>query len=145
MQALGTPGKAAHGPQPAQALATPAAAAGTVGEFGQNAPDVAPRPAPEVSQGAALVLGAMRALRKEHDPVRAARLLSEYRTHHAGGSLDEEALALAIEAGGASGDGSGVRFAKDYVARYPQGRFTRSAQAALASSPPSETPRALTP
>lgn len=97
----------------------------------------APAPLPadpprEVSQGAALVLEAMRALRKEHDPARATKKLAEYRAHHAGGALDEEALALAIEASGATNDGNTKKLAADYVARYPAGRYAKSAEAVLA-------------
>ncbi len=98
-----------------------------------TAPDPLPADPPrEVSQGAALVLEAMRALRKEHDPARATKKLAEYRAHHAGGALDEEALALAIEASGATNDGNTKKLAADYVARYPAGRYAKTAEAVLA-------------
>ena len=62
----------------------------------------------------------------------ASRLLAEYRGAHARGPLDEEASALAIEAGLRLGDGSAPRHARAYLERYPEGRFARLAESALA-------------
>lgn len=102
-------------------------------------PKASPAPSPEAPAGAAppsyggdLVVSAMRALRKENDPAKASRLLAEYRGAHARGPLDEEASALAIEAGLRLGDGSAPRHAKAYLERYPEGRFARLAESALA-------------
>lgn len=104
-------------------------------------PKASPAPAPEAPAGPAaappsyggdLVVSAMRALRKENDPAKASRLLAEYRGAHARGPLDEEASALAIEAGLRLGDGSAPRHARAYLERYPEGRFARLAESALA-------------
>lgn len=103
-------------------------------------PKASPAPAPEAPAGPAaappsyggdLVVSAMRALRKENDAAKASRLLAEYRATHARGPLDEEASALAIEAGLRLGDGSAPRHAKAYLERYPEGRFARLAESAL--------------
>lgn len=104
---------------PARASAAPAPEA-------PAAPALAP-----ASYGGDLVVSAMRALRKENDPAKASRLLAEYRGAHAHGPLDEEAAALAIEAGLRLGDGSAPRHAKAYLERYPEGRFSRLAESAL--------------
>jgi len=118
-------------PPPRAAPLAPPVSAPSAPAAVPSAPAVASAPA-EVSQGAALVLEAMRALRKEHDPARAAQRLAEYRAHHGGGALDEEALALAIEASVATGDGDAKKLAASYVARYPRGRYAKSAEAVLA-------------
>lgn len=87
---------------------------------------------PEPPQGGELVMGAMRALRRENDAAKASRLLGDYRRTYATGPLDEEALALAIEAGLRLGDGSARAHARTYLDRYPRGRFTATAESALA-------------
>ena len=87
---------------------------------------------PEPSQGGDLVVGAMRALRRENDAAKASRLLGDYRRAYPMGPLDEEALALAIEAGLRLGDGSARTHARTYLDRYPRGRFAHTAESALA-------------
>jgi cell pole-organizing protein PopZ len=91
--------------------------------------DAAPRSSP-VSEKE-LVFDAMRALRREGQPVRAAKLLDEYLRRYPKGSLSEEALALAIEAASATGDPRAKGFADRYLASYPTGRFRPAAQRAL--------------
>ena len=86
---------------------------------------------PEPSQGGDLVVGAMRALRRENDAAKAARLLGDYRRAYPMGPLDEEALALAIEAGLRLNDGSARAHARTYLDRYPRGRFAPTAESAL--------------
>lgn len=85
---------------------------------------------PAASQ-AQLVHSAMRALRSEHDPERAAKLLATYEEQHATGPLAEEALALRIEAALARGDGSAPAYARGYLERYPRGRYRNVAHRAL--------------
>jgi hypothetical protein len=75
---------------------------------------------------------AMVALRRDRDPVTAGRMLDTYLTAHPTGTLREEALVLAIEAGDARGDLPVVRrLARQYQATYPTGRFREFAQAAM--------------
>ena len=82
------------------------------------------------------VLDAMIALRRDHDPVRAARMLDRYLAAHPRGSLREEALVLDIEAAMARGDGAAVRnLAAAYGDAYPGGRFAQYARDALTSAP----------
>lgn len=83
------------------------------------------------SEEAALVLGGLRALRRAHDPARAALLFGRYLERFPEGTLVEEALALAIEAGVARGDRQAAAdLAQQYLRRFPAGRFTRLARQA---------------
>ncbi len=88
--------------------------------------------APRASQTTekSLVFDAMRALRREGHPERAAKLLDEYMRRYSSGSLAEEALALAIEASTALSDPRAKSLAEKYLARYPQGRFRSAAERA---------------
>jgi hypothetical protein len=79
-----------------------------------------------------LVFDAMRALRREGHPERAAKLLDEYLRRYPGGSLAEEALALSIEASTALGDPKARSLADRYLAHYPAGRFRAAAERARA-------------
>jgi hypothetical protein len=69
------------------------------------------------------VLAGMRALRVDHDPVRARGLLATYLEHHPNGALAEEALALTIEAAVANHDGDAAALGARYLRRYPAGPF----------------------
>ncbi len=69
------------------------------------------------------VLAGMRALRVEHDPVRARGLLARYLDRHPNGALAEEALALTIEAAVAHRDGDAATLGARYLRRYPGGPF----------------------
>jgi len=81
-------------------------------------------PAPPRPEEAALVIAALRSLRREHNPTQAAALLQTYLTRFPQGVLTEEALAIAIEAAVARHDVPSARaLAKQYVGRYPAGRF----------------------
>ncbi len=79
-----------------------------------------------------LVFDAMRALRREGHPERAAKLLDDYLRRYPQGSLAEEALALAIEASTALRDPKAKNLADQYLARYPAGHFLRAAEGARA-------------
>jgi hypothetical protein len=69
------------------------------------------------------VLAGMRALRLDHDPVRARALLARYLGRHPNGALAEEALALSIEAAVAHHDGDATLLGARYLQRYPAGPF----------------------
>jgi hypothetical protein len=89
----------------------------------------APAPAtPQAEQDTQIVLEGMRALRLEHDPVRARALLGGYLEHHPNGALAEEALALSIEAAVAHHDPDASVLASRYLRRYPAGPFRALAQ-----------------
>jgi hypothetical protein len=97
----------------------------------------APRPrAAQPSSEAALVQGAVTALRRDRDPEKASRLLREYQQRNPGGALSEEALALAVEAAMARKDPKAASLARRYLAKYPNGRFRQVAQRALRSAEP---------
>ena len=83
-----------------------------------------------------LVFDAMRALRREGHPDRAASLLAQYLRRYPEGSLAEEALALSIEAATVLGDPRARSLADQYLARYPTGRFHSAAERARARFEP---------
>lgn len=88
-----------------------------------------PRPAGE---DPTQVAEAVRALRRQGDPVRAQALLDQYLRANPRGALAEDALALSIEAAAARKDPRAGDYARRYLARYPQGRFRAVAERALA-------------
>ena len=69
------------------------------------------------------VLAGMRALRVDHDPVRARTLLARYLERYPNGALAEEALALTIEGALAQEDGDAAALGALYLRRYPGGPF----------------------
>jgi hypothetical protein len=84
--------------------------------------EMAPAPAPP--EEAALVMAALRSLRREHNPAHASALLRRYLTRFPEGVLTEEALAIGIEAALARHDAaSAAALANQYLGRYPTGRF----------------------
>jgi hypothetical protein len=80
------------------------------------------------------VVEAMRALRRDGDPVRARALLSRYLERYPTGTLAEEALALSIEAAGAHGDPDAAGLAARYLRLYPTGPFRPLARQTLAAA-----------
>jgi outer membrane protein assembly factor BamD (BamD/ComL family) len=89
------------------------------------------------SEEAALVLSALRALRRGHDPVQAGALLDQYLARFSRGVLGEEALALGMEAALDRNDTTAAaRLADQYMRRYPAGRFTDLARRAMGSKGP---------
>lgn len=84
------------------------------------------------SEDPSQVVAAVEALRKQHDPERAAKLLAGYLAAHPRGALVEEAVALSIEAAAARRDPGAADFARRYLRDYPSGRFRQTAEAALA-------------
>lgn len=94
------------------------------------APDGSARAAAE----AALVQSAVKALRRDGDPDKATELLERYSDSDPNGPLAEEALALRIEAATSKKQDSAARtWAREYLSRYPQGRYRKAAERALAS------------
>jgi hypothetical protein len=69
------------------------------------------------------VLDAMRALRKDRNPVRARVLLARYLDRHPAGTLAEEALAMSIEAAVAHHDADAAALGARYLRLYPTGPF----------------------
>ena len=82
---------------------------------------------------AALVVEAMRE-RRAGNFARVRQLSAEYRLQYPGGALQEEALALSIEAGAALGDDEARRLAATYLQRYPRGRFRAQADRVVGSA-----------
>ncbi len=89
---------------------------------------------PVIDDEPTLVATAMRALRRDHDPVGAGQLLDDYLRRWPNGALIEEALALALEAANARGDARARAFATTYLQRFPAGRFGEAARRTLASA-----------
>jgi hypothetical protein len=88
-------------------------------------------PAAIAEENARLVVDAMGALRRGHDPARAESLLDEYMRLCPDGPLSEEALALSIEAASAAEDPRVRSLAARYLASYPRGRFREAAERVL--------------
>jgi hypothetical protein len=123
--------------QPRPHLPGPAAAGSTASRHpavvapGPRLPiEPAAHPAPPLAPDAALVVGAMRQLRRGHDPRAALRELDAYLDRFPDGDLAEEVLALAIEARTALGDSAAAPLAERYLQRYPHGRFREQAERA---------------
>jgi outer membrane PBP1 activator LpoA protein len=83
----------------------------------------------------ALLLDAMRALRRQSDPARARVLLGRYLQQNPNGALAEEALAMSIEAAVAAHDGDAPALARHYLRSYPSGPFRSVAVQALGTAP----------
>jgi outer membrane protein assembly factor BamD (BamD/ComL family) len=80
------------------------------------------------------LLGAMRALRVDHDPDRARTILSQYLAGHPKGALAEEALVMLVEAAVAHGDRDASALAARYFQLYPRGEFAVQVRRALAGT-----------
>jgi hypothetical protein len=104
----------------------------------QAQPQLAPPPPPvhraraAKSEDPALVVSAIQALRQDHDPERAGRLLAAYLRTHPRGALAEEAVALSIEAADGRHNPAATTFAERYLKEYPHGRFRAVAERVLA-------------
>jgi hypothetical protein len=114
----------------------------------RRAAPAAVMPAP--TEDTAPVLEAMRALRLEHNPVRARALLARYLERHPNGTLAEEALAMTIEAAVAHHDGDATALSARYLRLYPLGPFRSIARQTLAggaspSARPEGAPAPATP
>jgi hypothetical protein len=95
------------------------------------------RPHASRSEDPSRIVAAIQALRTEHDPDRAAKLVAEYLKVYPQGALAEEALALSIEAASARHNpAAAAAFAEQYLKQYPNGRFSRAAEQARRPSAP---------
>jgi hypothetical protein len=84
----------------------------------------------------ALVVDAVRALRRDHDPRRAGNLAQEVLQRYPHGAQLEEAMAVAMEAAFADGDTTGARrWAERYLGTFGTGRFADRARQVLAAPP----------
>ena len=93
--------------------------------------------APPPPEEAALVMAALRSLRREHNPVQADTLLQTYLTRFPEGVLTEEALAIGIEAAVARHDAASAKaLANQYLGRYPAGRFVGLARKTTSTTKP---------
>ena len=80
------------------------------------------RTASTAGEDPSLVAQAIQALRNDHEPARARRLLDRYLKANPHGALAEEALTLSIEASNALGDPRAANLGCKYLATYPSGR-----------------------
>jgi hypothetical protein len=83
------------------------------------------------SEDPSLMVDAIQALRNDHEPARASRLLADYLARYPRGALAEEAIALSIEAAAANHSPAAAGFAERYLRQYPTGRFRETAEKAL--------------
>jgi hypothetical protein len=84
----------------------------------------------------AALMAAVKALRQDHNPARANRLLHAYLRRYPHGSLSEEARALLIEAARAQSSPNTAELANEYLRLYPNGRFRSAAEKAAGRSDP---------
>ncbi len=111
---------------PAEAEASPEPA-----PVAAHAPRLTARSHAIRTEDPSLVVEAIRALRTDRNPGRAATLLAAYLRTYPHGALSEEALALSIEASADQHDPRAATFAEQYLREYPHGRFRRAAGQAL--------------
>jgi hypothetical protein len=83
-----------------------------------------------VDADAELLVEAMRA-RRAGDAKRVSELVEQYRAKHPRGVLQEEALVLSIESAAARHAPNASALAREYLTRFPNGRFAAQARRAL--------------
>ena len=132
---------ATHSPAPAPVDVAPVVAAA-----GSAALAMPPAPVSAASRSvrslaatadeSALVVEAVRALRRDHDARRAGELAEEILRRYPHGVQREEAMAVAMEAAIANGDATAARhWAERYLESYGAGRFSDRARDVLAAPP----------
>jgi hypothetical protein len=99
-------------------------------------PEAALAPELAAASDSELVHRAVKALRRDDDPASAARLLEQHRARSPTGPLAEEVLSLQIEAAIALRSARAQALAREYLARYPRGRYVAVAQRALTETAP---------
>ena len=114
-----------------------AVASGDVRDSVEESPPMAVTPAPAPPEEAALVMAALRSLRRENNPARAGTLAQSYLTRFPEGVLTEEALAIGIEAAVARHDAASAKtLSNQYLGRYPAGRFVGLARKTTSTTKP---------
>jgi TolA-binding protein len=127
------PAAAAPASAPASAPVAPSAvAAPPPAPLRAAPPRTAPAAhAPSETDEQRLLTSAVRALRHEHDPARAATLFARYLDRYPDGIATEDALALGLEATLGRDRARATSFATRYLSRYPSGRWSTLARRAL--------------
>lgn len=97
----------------------------------RSKPEAAPAARAQSEAEAQLLVEAMRA-RREGDSKRVSELVDQYRAKHPQGTLQEEALILSVESAAARRAPNTAALAREYLTRFPNGRFTAQARRALA-------------
>ncbi len=90
----------------------------------------------DAADESALVVEAVRALRRDRDPRRAAELAEQVLQRFPHGAQVEEAMAVAMEASSVDGDAAGARhWAERYLQSFASGRFADRARDVLSAPP----------